>query len=125
MGERGAPPDPLNSGLYCRHCASKYCSCDGYGNTDDYWSDFYADDNDTDSWTADNSADQGEAGDNAETPQEESAESEGWTVGDTVAVGALVVGTGAAIAVAGPLVGIGLVVAGFAGGTVIGRIFGK
>ena len=32
MGERGAPPDPQNRGLYCRHCDSKYCSCDGEGN---------------------------------------------------------------------------------------------
>ena len=132
MGERGAPPDPLNSGLYCRHCASKYCSCDGFGNTDSYWEDFYAEDDSAGEQGAyapptDDSVDHDEAAGNTEMPpeSEESEESEGWTVGDTLTVGAIVVGTAAVVAVAGPVIGISAVVGVFVGGSVLGRIFGK
>lgn len=127
MGERGAPPDPLNSGLYCRHCASKYCSCDGFGNTDSYWEDFYAEgdsaeEQGTYAQATDDSDDHDEAAENTEMPSEES---EGWSVGDTLAVGAVVVGAAAVVAVAGPVIGISAVVGGFVGGSVLGRIFGK
>lgn len=129
MGERGAPPDPLNNGLYCRHCASKYCSCDGFGNTDSYWEDFYAEDDSAEEQgtyapATDDSDDHDEAADNTEMPPE-FEESEGWTLGDTLTVGAIVVGAGAAVAVAGPVIGISAVVAGFVGGSVLDRIFGK
>lgn len=133
MGERGAPPDPLNGGLYCRHCSSKYCSCDGNGNPDSYWVDYYAnedsagdnyvDDPWTDNRATDDPVDPVQATDDAGTTPE-APESEGWTVGDSVTVGAIVVVTGAAIAFAGPLIGISAGVAGFVGGSLLSRIFG-
>ncbi len=121
-GERGARPDPLNSGLYCRHCQTKYCSCDGFGNQEDFsW--LYdmppGDPGANDPWgTAPESPE-------SEPSESETAESKGWTTTDTVMTGVGLAGAGAIVGGLGFVVGVP-VLAGLAiGGFAIGALFSK
>lgn len=123
MGARGAPADPFKSGLYCRHCRSKYCSCDGYGNTDswdDNWEGFdagyaYSEANEAEDHAT------GDQGTNDSAPPPEATESEGWTLANTVAVGAAVIGAGVVVAAVGPAIGISVAVGSFIGGDLLRR----
>jgi hypothetical protein len=131
MGERGAAPDPLNSGLYCRHCHSKYCSCDGYGNVGDGWGDdeWGAGYQEDDPWANDPGGGHTETdkSDSAETesPEPEKSESEGLSVGNAVAIGVGVAGAAAVIGTLGAAVGIPVAVGALVGGAALGRLFGR
>jgi hypothetical protein len=122
MGERGATPDPLNGGLYCRHCASQYCICDGYGNKADAWAD--------DDWTEDDYYWAGDA-DNSEqgSPDKGSPEKEtdSGSEDDWVALGVGAAGVAVVAGVAGAMFGlpaaagvVGVSIAGFVAGALFG-----
>jgi hypothetical protein len=85
MGQRGASPDPLNYGLYCRKCASKYCICGGAPFPYHDWSD--------DDWEPDAATPEPEST-QPESAESESAESDSWVVaavvGAVAVVGAIV-----------------------------------
>jgi hypothetical protein len=120
MGERGAAPDPLNAGLYCRHCASKYCSCDGNGNQETgFWEDEYSVDDDD--WNDDDQTPKPEP-DEAEPAAEDG--SDGWSTGDYIAAGVGVAGAGVVVATMG-VVGLPVVAAASGIGFAIGRWLSK
>ena len=119
MGERGAPPDPLNSGLYCRHCASRYCACDGYGNQETVWKhEDWEDDYPVDAdWENDDETPNPEPDEAASAAEDES---EGWSTGAFIAAGVAVAGAGVAVAALGAI-GLPIVAAAGGVGFAIGR----
>jgi hypothetical protein len=117
MGERGAAPDPLNAGLYCRHCASKYCSCDGNGNQETH---FWEDDDWEDDYSIDDDQTPKPEPDESQPAAED--QSEGWSTGDYVAAGVGVAGAGVAVAALGAI-GLPIVAAAAGIGFAWGRWF--
>jgi len=113
MGERGAPPDPLNAGLYCRHCQSKYCSCDGLGNQEDRSWEYDLPPGDP--WADDAWGEASAASKPPEPPEppKESESDDGWLALGMGAAGVAVV-AGVAGAIFGLSAAIGVVGAGVA-----------